>query len=383
MIKKLLQRWDLLTIGAVIVGQVVFLEAAQGESLLIKDALTDSVITTSNQSPVLAQSSEAQSSEIVQIIDIQLNVTETGVDVVLITADGTLELPQTEVLGNALAAEIPNATLTLAEDEFLVFDPAEGIAVIQAVNLAEDTVQLSITGTDAPPVADVTSSAQTLQLSVVPVVSVASTSAAEPIRLVVTGEENSRYVVPAASTATRTDTPLDEIPQSIQVIPREVLEDQQVIRLNDALRNASGVVSNSLDPRGERFVIRGFSNSSVLRDGFRQTNGGAGNAGFQELANIEQIEVLKGPASILSGALEPGGAINVVTKKPLSEPFYALGLRTGNRALIEPSVDISGPLTEDGRLLYRLNALYRNSDYHRNFDVPIERFFVAPVLSWA
>ncbi|MEM9809205.1 MAG: TonB-dependent siderophore receptor, partial [Cyanobacteria bacterium P01_D01_bin.56] len=376
--RKLLQGWNLLTIGAVIVGQVVFVETARGEILLATNTLPDSALTANRQSSILAQASET-----VEIIDIQLNVTETGVDISLITAGETLSLPQTEVVNNALVAEIPNATLALGEDEFLVFEPAEGIAVIQAVNSSENVVQLSITGADAPPVADVTSEAQTLQLSVVPVDSVASAPAEEPLRLVVTGEETSRYVVPAASTATRTDTPLDEIPQSIQVIPEEVLEDQQVIRLNDALRNASGVVSNSLDQRGQRFIIRGFSSSSVLRDGFRQTNGGSGNSGFQELANIEQIEVLKGPASILSGALEPGGAINLVTKKPLSEPFYELGLRAGNRELIEPSIDMSGPLTEDGQLLYRLNALYRNEDYHRDFDVPVERFFIAPVLSWA
>ncbi|MEM8545238.1 MAG: TonB-dependent receptor [Cyanobacteria bacterium P01_H01_bin.119] len=376
--RKLLQGWNPLTIGAVIVGSVVFVEAAQGETLLATNTLPDSALTSNDQSPILAQTSET-----VQIIDIQLNVTETGVDIRLITAGETLSLPQTNNVDNALVAEISNATLVLAEDEFLVFEPAVGIAVIQAVNLAENIVQLSITGTDAPPVADVSSEAQTLRLSVVPTGSVVSTPAAEPLRLVVTGEENSRYVVPRASTATRTDTPLDEIPQSIQIIPQEVLEDQQVIRLNDALRNASGVVSNSLDQRGQRFIIRGFSSSSILRDGFRQTNGSAGNVGFQELATIEQIEVLKGPASILAGSLEPGGAINLVTKKPLAEPFYELSLRAGNRELIEPSIDISGPLTADGQLLYRLNALYRNEDYHRDFDVPVERFFIAPVLSWA
>ena len=147
-------------------------------------------------------------------------------------------------------------------------------------------VQLSIIGADSLPAADIATETQALRLSV----GVDSQAVAEePLRLVVTGEQDSRYVVPRASTATRTDTPLDEIPQSIQVIPQEVLEDQQVIRLNDALRNASGVVSNSLDQRGQRFVIRGFSSSSILRDGFRQTDGSSGNSGFQELANIERI----------------------------------------------------------------------------------------------
>ncbi|MEM9808849.1 MAG: Plug domain-containing protein, partial [Cyanobacteria bacterium P01_D01_bin.56] len=124
----------------------------------------------------------------------------------------------------------------------------------------------------------------------------------ETLRIVVTGEEGSRYIEPNASTATRTDTPLREIPQSIQIIPQEVLEDQQVIRLNDALRNASGVVSSSLDQRGQKFILRGFNGAAILRDGFRLLDAGGGNSGFQELSNVEQIEVLKGPASILSGA---------------------------------------------------------------------------------
>ncbi|NEQ88286.1 MAG: TonB-dependent receptor plug domain-containing protein, partial [Moorea sp. SIO2I5] len=192
-------------------------------------------------------------------------------------------------------------------------------------------------------------------------------------------QEGERYLVPNATTGTRTDTPLRDTPQSIQVIPREVFEDQQVIRLNDALRNVSGVVAGSNDPRGGQFIVRGFEMSSILRDGFRTTV--PNNGGFPELANIEQIEVLKGPTSILFGSLEPGGVINLVSERPLSEPFYELSFRAGNRELIEPSIDISGPLSEDGRVLYRLNALYRTEESFRDFDNDIERLFIAPVVS--
>ncbi|MEM1241266.1 MAG: TonB-dependent siderophore receptor [Cyanobacteria bacterium P01_H01_bin.26] len=204
----------------------------------------------------------------------------------------------------------------------------------------------------------------------------------DSLRIVVTGEEASRYVESNATTGTRTDTPLRDIPQSIQVIPQEVLEDQQVIRLNDALRNVSGVVAGSNDPRGQRFNIRGFDSSSVLRDGFRLTNGSTGNSGFPELVNIEQIEVLKGPAAILFGNVEPGGVINLVSEQPLSETAYAIDVGLGNRGLIEGSLDAGGPLDEDGRVRYRLNALRRDEDYFRDFDTDIERFFLASTLSW-
>ncbi|MCG8362028.1 MAG: TonB-dependent receptor plug domain-containing protein [Pseudanabaenales cyanobacterium] len=196
----------------------------------------------------------------------------------------------------------------------------------------------------------------------------------------VTGEEESRYVEPTVTTGTRTDTPLRDIPQSIQVIPQEVIEDQQVIRLGDALRNVSGMVRGAQAFSGERFTIRGFDNAAILRDGFRQ--GFDANITFPELSNLETVEVLKGPASILFGSLEPGGVINLISKQPLSEPLYRYGLRVGNRELSEPSLDISGPLDEDGRWLYRLNALYRNEDSFRDFDTDIERYFVAPTVSW-
>lgn len=71
-----------------------------------------------------------------------------------------------------------------------------------------------------------------------------------------------------------------------------------------------------------------------------------------------------------------------MTEKPLSKPYYNFEFSAGNRNLIEPSIDVSGPLTEDGQLLYRLNALYRREDYYRDFDVAVERFFIAPVLQW-
>ena len=259
---------SLVAIGMLLGSSVLFIEPVKGELLSV--------------SPITAQATD-----IIQIIDVQLNVTEAGLEIVLVTDAGTLSLPQTTLVEQTLIAEIPNAVLALPnQNEFEAAEPADGIALVRAVNLSGDVVRLSITGIESAPVADVAVETQALRLSVAPESSPTFESAEEPLRLVVTGEQDSRYGVPRASTATRTDTPLDEIPQSIQVIPREILEDQQVIRLNDALRNASGVVSNSLDQRGQRFIIRGFSSSSILRDGFRQTYGSSGNACVQELANI-------------------------------------------------------------------------------------------------
>src|SRR5215469_12622901 len=113
------------------------------------------------------------------------------------------------------------------------------------------------------------------------------------------------YAVMATTVATKTDTPILETPLSVQVVPQEVLRDQQVTRIEQAVRNVSNVYQTKVafSDFADQFVIRGFlSNQVVYRDGFRIDTG---NTGKQETANIEQIEVLKGPASILYGRIEP------------------------------------------------------------------------------
>ena len=318
---------------------------------------------------------------LVQITGVRLEETGTGLQVILETTDGELATPTTTVLGNALIVEISNAVLRLDDNSFQQFAPIEGIASVQISELQGDRVQVAITGTNAVPTVEIDAAAMALILTTVPG-AIQANEGDETLQIVVTDEEESRYVASEAFTATRTNTPLRDIPQSIQVIPREVLDDQQVLRLNDAIRNVSGGVSANQGGGGQRFILRGFSSPSVLRDGFRLSFGGDGNPGIQELSNLEAIEVLKGPASILFGSLEPGGIINLVTEQPLSEPFYNLSLRIGNRALFEPSLDFSGPLGEEDRVFYRLNALYRTEDSFRDFDADFNRFFIAPVVRW-
>jgi len=189
------------------------------------------------------------------------------------------------------------------------------------------------------------------------------------------------YTVPNATTATKTDTPIMETPVSIQVIPQQVLKDQQTTRLDQAVKNVSGVYSSSLfqGQSGDEFVIRGFRNNNIVyRDGFRLDNT---NLGKTDLANVERIEILKGPASILYGRIEPGGLINYVTKKPLSTPYYSLQQQFGSFNSYRTTFDVTGPLLANNTLNYRLNFAYENSNSFRQF-VGVERYFIAPVLEW-
>jgi iron complex outermembrane receptor protein len=212
-----------------------------------------------------------------------------------------------------------------------------------------------------------------------------SGTAQEALRLepVIVKEERGApgYKVERTTTATKTETPLLDIPQSIQVITREVLEDQGAVQLGDALRNVSGATaaSSSFSVFADAFIIRGFDvRDNFVKNGLKSAALGVSLA--HELANAERIEVLKGPASVLYGQLEPGGVINIVTKQPLAEPLYAGDLTLGSYNFLRPTLDLSGPLNARKTVLYRLNAAYENSEAFMEF-FDSQRFFVAPAIT--
>ncbi|WP_164928490.1 TonB-dependent siderophore receptor [Gloeobacter violaceus] len=181
-----------------------------------------------------------------------------------------------------------------------------------------------------------------------------------------------------SSTATKTDTPILDTPQSIQVIPRQVIEDQGTVRLRDALRNVSGVYLQSTDGNiGEYFNIRGFSARSYTN---AFLSSGTDSLLSLDTANIERVEVLKGPSSVLFGRAEPSGVVNYVTKRPLPAPYAAVAFTAGSYNFYRTTADLSGPLTSDGALAYRLNVAYEDANSFRG--VQGRRVFFAPVLEW-
>ncbi|MCK9609242.1 MAG: TonB-dependent receptor [Methylomonas sp.] len=193
---------------------------------------------------------------------------------------------------------------------------------------------------------------------------------------------NSDYRLPNASTATKTDTPIMETPFSVQVVPKQVLEDQQVVRLDQAVRNVAGVNTSSLNQGNtDGFIIRGFQNNITYRDGMLLPTFLGGGTTKREMANLERVEVLKGPGSILFGRSEPGGIINMVTKQPLATPYYSLQQQFGSYDFYRTTIDATSPLTKDDTLLYRLNMSYETAGSFRDF-VDSERVFIAPVLKW-
>jgi iron complex outermembrane receptor protein len=204
-----------------------------------------------------------------------------------------------------------------------------------------------------------------------------ATSDEEPDILIVTGL---RYRVTEIDSATRTATPVLAIPQPIQIVTDQLIEDQRPLTISDALRNVSGF--SALRNSGEvfrSFNIRGFQTLDILVDGMRQTFGL--NDQPDALANIERIEVLKGPAGALYGRGGLGATINIVTRQPLDAPRYAASFSTGSGGLIQPTIDITGPLVAGGAVRARLIAEYERRDTPIDF-VDVERWQVAPSLAF-
>ncbi|CZX50658.1 TonB-dependent siderophore receptor [Enterobacter ludwigii] len=180
------------------------------------------------------------------------------------------------------------------------------------------------------------------------------------------------------STATLTNMPMLDIPQVVNTVSDKVLEDQHATTLDEALYNVSNVVqTNTLGGTQDAFVRRGFG---ANRDGSIMTNGLRTVLPRSFNAATERVEVLKGPASTLYGILDPGGLINVVTRRPekqfggsISGTSSSFGGGTGQ-------VDVTGPI-EGTRLAYRLTGEYQDEDYWRSFG-KARSTFIAPSLTW-
>ncbi|MBF8743399.1 TonB-dependent siderophore receptor [Pseudomonas guariconensis] len=188
------------------------------------------------------------------------------------------------------------------------------------------------------------------------------------------------YRATRSASATRTDTALHETPQSVSVVPKDVLEDTAATRLQDGLDYAGGVGrANNFGGQGlTTFTVRGFTTGEFYRNGF-PINRGYPNA--PDANTVERLEVLRGPATSLYGRGDPGGTFNAVSKQPLAEPKVTLGSQFDDQGMHRATLDATGPLSEDGRLAYRLNLLGEGGETFRD-DVETERYDVAPVLSW-
>ncbi|MNG74418.1 Ferrichrome-iron receptor precursor [compost metagenome] len=190
------------------------------------------------------------------------------------------------------------------------------------------------------------------------------------------------YQPPATASIMRGQGPNQDIPQAINVVPAQVLRDQAPRNLDDALANVSGITQgNNFGGTSDTVMKRGFGDNrdgSIMRDGMPIVQGRSLNA------TTERVEVLKGPASLLYGIQDPGGVINVVSKRPQLQQYNALTVRGSTYGSGKNGsgggFDSTGALG-DSPLAYRLIVDHEDEDYWRNYGVHRESL-VAPSLAW-
>ncbi len=196
------------------------------------------------------------------------------------------------------------------------------------------------------------------------------------------------YSAPIESLGTKVNTPVMETPLATKMVTHQMLEDQQVITLDQALRNVSGVYVSggggaALGVPFTGIVIRGFTTGAYYRDGVRVDNFGGSYTGVGnvEFANVQSVEVLKGPAAILYGAVEPGGIVNLNMKQPLDKPAYSVQQQIGSYASYRTTLDATGPLSANKDLLYRFTMSYENDGSFQTYGYNRNLMF-NPVVKW-
>ncbi|CAI8879865.1 iron complex outermembrane recepter protein [Pseudomonas sp. IT-347P] len=197
-----------------------------------------------------------------------------------------------------------------------------------------------------------------------------------------TRDESMSYQPPETSSVMRSSASLQETPQTVNVIPAQVIRDQAPRNLDDALANVSGITQgNTLGSTQDSVMTRGFGdnrNGSIMRDGMPIVQGRGMNA------TVDRVEVLKGPASLLYGIQDPGGVVNMVSKKPELTQYNALTLRGSTygdgKNGSGGTLDSTGPLGDSG-LAYRMVLDHEDEDYWRNFGTHRETL-IAPSLAW-
>lgn len=191
------------------------------------------------------------------------------------------------------------------------------------------------------------------------------------------------YRATLSATATRTDSAIRDVPQSIQIVPRVVIEDQAAVRLTDVIQNVSSVQLNGTGGnRAETYSIRGFVSARYAINGFPLTSGMDRPEAFFDLANVERVEVLKGPASVMVGLSEPGGVINIVTRAPAKQFHFDGSVQGGSFDFYRGEMSVTGPLNASGTLSARATGAMQTSNGFRDGARKSERAFGAAALRW-
>ena len=312
----------------------------------------------------LSQASTSDSPSLIQITDVQINRTNSGLEIILKTSGGQLPLVSPSVIGNDLITNIPNTVLVLPNsEEFRAVNPSEDVAQVTVSNLPDNQVQVTITGLNEVPVANVRADETELVFDVV----VDAGVVADFIEIVVTAQ--------------KTPEILQNVPISLTVLTEEEIEDADIISLDGIAGNTPNFTNFSAS--GSRsftfYSIRGLSNQNFgSRDpvAFYVDDVPYDYGSFIDLdvPDIEQVEILRGPQNTLYGRSSQAGVVNITTRKPTNELSFNGSVSYGNFDSLDLRAGVSGPIIKD-ELFYRLSGSYGKRDgFYNNSFVEDEEY---------
>lgn len=193
------------------------------------------------------------------------------------------------------------------------------------------------------------------------------------------------YVAEDTNTATKSDIPLIETPQSVSVITRARIQAQEINSIGEALRYTAGVRGEpfGFDSRLTWLQFRGFDNTTngLFKDGLQLRNPAFGISYNLEPYGAEQLDVLRGPSSFLYGQGSPGGLLNYVSKRPTQQSLHEVQFLAGNFGRYEGRFDFGGRVNDSDTFSFRMTGLIRESGTQID-NVPNDRVFIAPALTW-
>ncbi|MGR9087197.1 MAG: TonB-dependent siderophore receptor [Gammaproteobacteria bacterium] len=198
-------------------------------------------------------------------------------------------------------------------------------------------------------------------------------------------EDIDGYVAKKSTAGTKTNTPLNETPQSVSVVTNDRMEAQNAGNLAEALRYTPGLQSEpfGFEPRMTQLRIRGFdaTENGLYVDGLKLVNPGFAVSYNLEPFGAQRVDVLRGPSSVLYGQASPGGLVNFVSKRPTFDPFGSIKFEAGSYDRLQGELDVGGALDKNKTLAARLTALGRDSATQVDF-IDDNRVYVAPSLTW-
>ena len=174
----------------------------------------------------------------------------------------------------------------------------------------------------------------------------------------VTATQEKYYSATTATAATKTEKAILETPMAVQVVPSEVIEDRQITSIQEAVKNVSGVQSPT-SLFYDSYLLRGFSTgANTFVNGLKTY----GITGTEDMAFVERVEIAKGPTAMLYGRIQPGGLVNIVTKKPQANSAFSVQQQIGSYNTYRTTADATGAVNEDKTVLYRVIGTYDKGD---------------------